>query len=418
MASRKPVALAVAGALSMSAQAFRPTATLNAQSLCPAVAIRTRVRGLPLATSAAMPAHRGLAPLSLCKALAALPALLLRHGAGGAGHHLPATLRRCRGSTTSATATTAGTGPPRLPVGIFIDLDNVQPACHGREDARAFVEPLRAFGNAAGTLSTIAAFANSATLRWVYPEERKRRATMLEEAEWDAALCHTGRDSEGVLRCGVCSARMALTKKDRARGLTPEHKLRKHMTLHSREHSKRLVKSQHKTLRVKEREKVRSFRAAQVGVRGSAGGRNDLFTVLREEGISCSHADDVDTALARAAMQWIRRVPCSSPSAADGAARGCIVVVSEDADFVPLLAAARERRVLAVSATLRSEQQTIKLCQASDLVLVLSPTDEHEHLAKLGELLVSAQTATGHEFLRWLSQSESARSGQIWRVPE
>ena len=337
---------------------------------------------------------------------------------------LPAVAVRCY-TTTPRPA--SGEAPVRpLPVGIFIDLDNVQPARHGREDARAFVEPLRVFGSAAGTLSTVAAFANSATLRWASPDERVRRATMLDDAVWDAASGSTGRDSDGVLRCGVCSAKM----KD-------EHKLRKHMKLHSREQSKRVLRSQRKPVKGNERKKLHKYTAAQVGVHRHKR-RNDLFTVLREEGVSCSHADDVDAALARAAKQWISELPNITPRAA-GDARGCIVVVSEDADFVPLLLAARDRHhMLTVSATLRSAQQTKGLCQASDLVLQvlrgavapprcadqLTPpryrrragpsgpllpvhADEHAHVA-LGNLLVSAQTPAGHGFLRLLSKYGTA----------
>jgi hypothetical protein len=92
------------------------------------------------------------------------------------------------------------------------------------------------------------------------------------------------------------------------------------------------------------------------------------------------------------------------------------VVVSEDADFAPVLEVARASHILAVSATLKSTRQTRKLCVAADLVLSLhdSSSDGQEHQRPLesqverggaqqhcvqrvvGNLLVSSQTLIGH----------------------
>ena len=313
-----------------------------------------------------------------------------------------------------------------IPVGIFIDLDNVRPEKFGRADARAFVESLRVFGNTAGKLSTISAFANLATRRHIGQAERERRETMLDEAEWNQTSFHTGYDEGEVLRCGICGSKMSVNKKDRARGVTPEDKLKKHMRmLHNREQAKRIRKSQNGQMGNKDREKMQKFNSARVGLGsplciGGRGRQNDLFQVLREQGVHCRHADNVDKALERVAIQWIRGLPpasqrASSIATAVAETRACLVVVSEDADFAPLLSTAKKVQILAVSATLKSTRQTRKLCVAADLVLSLhDSSDGQEHQRPLeseverdgapqeyvqrvmGNLLVSSRTLVGH----------------------
>ena len=109
-----------------------------------------------------------------------------------------------------------------LPVGIFVDLDNIAQetktfSTHTREEAARFVRPLRQFAEAAGELSTFRAFANKHTLTYVGDEERERREVPLEEQmeQWDRDAPVSGFDDQEMLRCGVCGAKMKLTKKDR-----------------------------------------------------------------------------------------------------------------------------------------------------------------------------------------------------------
>ena len=97
-------------------------------------------------------------------------------------------------------------------VGIFIDLDNVAPPTHGRIDAEEFVGPLKRFGNAAGLLNRFVAYGNLSTRSYTSAEEKGRRESMLDMAEWDEALAQTGYDTLGVLRCGVCGAKMSRRK--------------------------------------------------------------------------------------------------------------------------------------------------------------------------------------------------------------
>ena len=157
----------------------------------------------------------------------------------------------------------------QLRMGIFIDLDNVAPETHGRDDARALVGPLKEFAWAAadGSPETyIVGFANNATQTWASEEERDRRDAVHGEQEWtqwDGHTAQTGLDANGVLRCGVCGARMVVkTKKQRAAGMTPELLLEKHMQmLHDREQRKRL--NRRKKMSRKDLEKTRKFRTAQ-----------------------------------------------------------------------------------------------------------------------------------------------------------
>jgi hypothetical protein len=162
-----------------------------------------------------------------------------------------------------------------LPVGIFVDLDNVAPLTHGRSDAQAFAQPLRELADRAGTLVEFRAFANINTQIFVPDEERERRADLEQEfIMWDNAnrIAQTGYDSDGFLRCGICGSRMKLNKKDRARGWTMEDKLDKHMRmLHDREQEKRknrvkILKGKKRQKNLLDSDKFEKYEAAQVGL--------------------------------------------------------------------------------------------------------------------------------------------------------
>ena len=265
------------------------------------------------------------------------------------------------------------------PVGIFVDLDNIGPELHGRADAEAFVQPLKAFAQSAGTTTQFDAFGNLATRSYAASAEHIRRESMLDEQEyagWDGSSAQTGYDPKGLLRCGVCGAKMTVTKKQAKAGMAPEKKLAKHMReLHDREQNKR--NNRRGKLKGKMLEKSRKYVASQVGFRsGPRAGRNDLFTVLREQGVRCKPADNVDSALIRAARVWMAALPLPVESDAGLETRGCLMVVSEDADFAPLLREARQQHVLAVSVTPDSLQQTSRLAAAADIVLLQGDEDE------------------------------------------
>jgi hypothetical protein len=306
-----------------------------------------------------------------------------------------------------------------LPTAIFVDLDNVAPLTHGRSDAQDFAQPLREFAEKAGTLNVFWAFANVATQTYVTEDERERRDAFEQEyIEWDneTQLAQTGYDNDGILRCGVCGSKMKLNKKDKARGSTMEEKLDKHMRmLHDREQEKRTnrlkqLKGKKKRQRFMGENKVKyeKYKAAQVGLFRNPATRskkpnikrktNDLFRVLREQKIRCFSVKDVDSSLEKEARRWMDRLCSETHVMVDDEARACLVVVSEDSDFVKLLNDARSKNILAVSVTPTKVKQTFKLVKASDLVLTRAgPTVDLGD--EFGTLIGKANTYKGVELL-------------------
>jgi len=101
-----------------------------------------------------------------------------------------------------------------LPVGIFVDLDNIRWSTFSRADAQDFVRPLEAFSQRiGGKIVAFQAFGNKATQIWRPPEERGRLKYGILESQWDPEAHHTGYDNDDMLRCGICGARMKLSKK-------------------------------------------------------------------------------------------------------------------------------------------------------------------------------------------------------------
>ena len=270
-----------------------------------------------------------------------------------------------------------------LPVGVFVDLDNVSPLTHSRADAKAFAGPLKTFCNKVGQLETFQAFGNRATQTFLSRQEKERRqqGSNQEFMPWDGEVAQTGVDNDGILRCGVCGAKMKLTKKSKASGVTAEEKLRKHMkTLHDGEQAKR--RNRPGKLKEKEQEKYRKYNAAQIGaLRRTSSNSNELFRVLGEQGIKCNSSADVDASLKGAARKWMKSLGQNKreqdPNSGGGLleARGCLVIVLEDSDFVPLLNEARSHSIVAVSVT-PNDEQTRKLVGASDIVLKRKPSGE------------------------------------------
>ena len=160
----------------------------------------------------------------------------------------------------------------------------------------------------------------------------------------------------GYCRAGVCGRGFKLTKKDKQKGLTAEKKLKRHMKeLHEREQKKRLTKGRqgHK-LSEKEKTKLKKYKSAAVGVQRQSVNVNDLFQVLKERGMRCKVVNDVDAALDRNARAWVNEMASANEAAA-------LVVVSRDADFVPLLEKARGKGLLTVSISPNDNQQTRSL---------------------------------------------------------
>lgn len=338
--------------------------------------------------------------------------------------------------------------PPPLPVGIFVDLDNIAQetktlSTHTREEAARFVRPLRQFAEAAGELSAFRAFANKHTLTYAGNEERERREGPLEEQtdQWVRDASVSGFDDQGALRCGVCGARMRLTKKDKKAGRDLWGKLDQHMRmLHDREQLKRRTRLHHKAkkgqkkpnwakLSAKEMAQLAKYDAAQIGLHRKPalrvkkkGGNNeppktDLVRVLREERVDVVEVHDADNSLIEAATKWMNgtRKHRQGNDMAPAQPHGCLVIVSEDADFVDLMKKARAHNMkfVVVTATPNStiQDQTAKLLGASDVVLGL----EADHLDSEDDndcvelyfdpLIAKALTFEGEDFLEAMERT-------------
>jgi hypothetical protein len=315
--------------------------------------------------------------------------------------------------------------PTTISVGIFIDLDNMS-RFNENEDAAAAgsavtqqvvtrqqvaqkIRPLRALAQQQLQADQvyIAAYANRHTQRYKnktqneltqeYIVKQQQPATAATAAIMKTVV-QTGYDEKGILRCGVCGAKMTLSPKNRAQGMTEMDKLNKHMReLHDREQHKRQTRANQLSgtnrrkkkkpafLQGKEGEKMQTYQSAQVGL--NRGPTNDWFRILREESVHPVSCDNVDQTLMEHARQWVKRETTmrlfrKNAAAAAKSRRRIIylVVVSEDSDFAPLLASYRNNNNIhdcycdyyAISATWSSTAQTQALVSASDLVVTLS----------------------------------------------
>jgi hypothetical protein len=305
---------------------------------------------------------------------------------------------------------------PAVSVGIFIDLDNMSfedPTQVTRKQVTQKIRPLRTLSEEqlGATNLYMAAFANLHTQRY-----KKKTTELAQEymgavvhGRRPAAVVQTGYDETGILRCGVCGAKMTLTKKNRARGMTERDKLKKHMKrLHDREQQKRqtraneLMGKRKKAFLSKVGEKMQKYKSAQVGL--NRGPTNDWFRILREESVHPFTCDNVDQTLMEHAKRWVNRTRRTNGVAAAGS-RIYLVVVSEDSDFVPLLASCRNNKnnkhhdYCAISATWSSTAQTRALVSASDIVVTLSKTPGFA-------MDVVAATSKGSEILLLLDDDD------------
>lgn len=318
----------------------------------------------------------------------------------------------------------------KLPVGIFIDLDNVHPrdVAYTRSNLKAWYGPLRKFAKTVGHIHTVKAFANQPTLthqnahqvdHQVEEQEWIMQASH-DDDDWGMPMVQTGRDDKGILRCGVCGAKMKLTKKDRAKGWDEQDKLDKHMRmLHDREQAKRKTRLKHTKSKKKQKkllegklgEQSKKYVAAQVGLnRGHQAGlskkkstknvkkRNDLFAILKEFGIHCNSVDDVDKRLISEAQDWVKKQgnnkKQNSLNTNERQHRGVLVVVSRDSDFAALLKQS-QRNLLTVSVTPNEPTQTKALRSVSDLVLVKNP-DESTNVLLAKPVTVAGENVLGN----------------------
>ena len=347
----------------------------------------------------------------------------------------------------------------QLPVAAFIDLDNIGPQTYRRQDIKNFISPLLELGRLinhqegedkhhddtltnlsdrleraaaassgksksnASTKSKkrnekqsppihIEAFGNLATRQHQSPKERQHTIEEQEYIPWsdDEGFAQTGYDAtDGILRCGICGAKMKLSKKDRAAGRTEYDKLKKHMkSLHDREQAKRINRMQNvkkkggkkKRLPEKEMKKYKKYQAAQVGLRKgtkikvdksgkvkrvNSRPRNDLFAIMKEmSGVTVKAKDNVDEAIINRASQWMNKTtknqngtgqPFLENNNWNGqGCRGVLVIYSMDADFVPLLQKAKKKGFMTVSMT-NDKKQTLKLERNCDVVVSSSSFD-------------------------------------------
>ena len=221
----------------------------------------------------------------------------------------------------------------------------------------------------------------------------------LEDTTISNAMVQTGFDENDILRCGVCGAKMKLTKKDRARGWNEYDKLNHHMkNLHDREQRKRktrldMMKPSKKRKMMKNPDskllkQMRKYEASQVGLDRHPKGKNDLFPILKEEKVHCIQCGHVDTTLIKHATKWMKS---KKNTMADGKIYKkfhLTVVVSEDSDFKDLLRRARANKAnnsnrIAVSVTWKSSEQTNALCDVSDIVISRRNPDEDASYDKI-----------------------------------
>ena len=259
-----------------------------------------------------------------------------------------------------------------LPIAVFIDLDNVAPTTHRRDDAKKFISPLLELGkhingrtnNNDTTISnkinkfkplnnnnsssvTIQAFGNLSTRTYIGSEERSHTLDKQEyiphqksnnnnddDDQQQYVVAQTGYDNNNILRCGVCGQKVTQTKRNKRQGRTAEQKLRQHMKIHSKEQNKRNAHMQMKRnkgrvgkraqLSEKEMIKYHKYKAAMVGLKQqpvmkvtksgkvvpkTGGGRtNDLFRILNEVGVKVKPNENVDEAILLAASQWMNKV--------------------------------------------------------------------------------------------------------------
>jgi len=176
------------------------------------------------------------------------------------------------------------------------------------------------------------------------------------------------------------------------------------------------------------------YEAAQIGMHRKPalrakkkGGNNkppktDLIRVLREEKVNVVEALDADRALIKAATKWMKGTRKSRKQQLkekDGGMAplqlcGCLVIVSEDADFVDLIKKARaDMNFVVVTATPNSttQDQTAKLLGTSDVVLGLDTDidsdDDDDDSVELyfDPLIARALTAKGGEFLEGMERT-------------
>lgn len=177
-----------------------------------------------------------------------------------------------------------------------------------------------------GEICAFEAFANLATQTWTkhkFSDVASDKTYM----PWDGKMAQTGYDSDAILRCGVCGARMKLNKKDRKKGCTEQDKLNNHMRmLHNREQTKRqnwAKQSKKKIIKLSEKDFIKSkkHKAAQVGLKRLP--NNDLFRILQESKIRCWSVHDADAKLINRAEKWISSLPSHR-----GEKRGIVMVAS------------------------------------------------------------------------------------------
>ena len=213
----------------------------------------------------------------------------------------------------------------------------------------------------------------------------------LEETTISNAIVQTGYDENDILRCGVCGAKMKLTKKDRARGWNEYDKLNHHMkNLHDREQRKRKVRLDRMKPSKKRKmmknpdskllKQMKKYEASQVGLDRHPKGKNDLFPILKEEKVHCIQCGDVDKTLIKHATKWMKSKKRTMDDGNIYKKVHVTVVVTEDSDFKDLLSRAsgkdQHSNRIAVSVTWKSSEQTRSLRNVSDIVISRRNQDE------------------------------------------
>jgi len=169
-----------------------------------------------------------------------------------------------------------------------------------------------------------------------------------------------------------------------------------------------------KKLPEKEMVKFQKYKAAQVGLdrkginfRGevAAHKKNDLFQILKEEGIECISPNEVDTVLIKHATKWIKNTwkwikKVGRDDGSDLHRSGVLVVASADSDFLPLIKIAQDHGLVAVSANPNATGQTRALVNGSDIVLVRGEDNQGNDC-----LIAKSSSASGADLLSALKST-------------
>ena len=291
-------------------------------------------------------------------------------------------------------------------VRVFWDLDNVKPCSSTIEDIAGYVAPLHKLCKRLGKISSIQAWANINAFNYVTESDIVDRELAKENRLFNSNQHESGFDPEAqVLRCGMCGSK-----------LKSADDLTRHMKrLHERERSKILQRAKKSEA---QKEKLAAYNAARLFVTEQPSA-NQLKNRLEGLGVRVIEVertrDAADLAIFSAVTKAVSRLDPVPPSAASDEAaaaaapasagsnsplppppRLCVVIVSEDRDFVPLLRLLRQRAVASVVASYDGVSPRSPLSAHCDAVMSLGAL-RVDPVTDVGAALLAAAAAADDE---------------------